>query len=374
MIHQYFATVGRGLEDIASQEIIKLGGENVKTDFTGVHFEGDKELLYRVNLWSRTIFRVLWTLKVVPSADADELYDSVRSFDWSDFLSPSQTLVVHCTGKSPRLNHSHFTALQVKRAIVDQQEEKYGVRSDIDTENPDVIINAHIRHNKCTLSLDSSGESLHRRGYRPAMGRAPLKETLAAALLSMTDWTPDLPLVDPLCGSGTFPIEATLMALNIAPGLYRKDFAFQRWTNFDPDLWDKVFGEAEASERDTMPIITGSDAEEDVIIQARSNARACGFADKIKFYHQRLMDVEAPAEHGVLICNPPYGKRLSETEQLFPLYKLLGDVLKQRFKGWTGYILSGNKELTKKIGLRTSQRIPVDNGGIPCTLLKYDLY
>ncbi|MBE9223327.1 class I SAM-dependent RNA methyltransferase [Cyanobacterium stanieri LEGE 03274] len=374
MTYQYFATVGRGLEDIASQEIISLGGDNVKADFTGVHFQGDLELLYRVNLWCRTIFRVLWTLKVVPSYDSEQLYQSVKKFDWSDFLSPSQTFVVHCTGKSPRLNHSHFTALQVKRAIVDQQQEKYGVRSDIDTENPDVIINAHIRENKCTLSLDSSGESLHRRGYRPAMGRAPLKETLAAALLYMTDWTPDLPLVDPLCGSGTFAIEATLMALNIAPGLYRREFAFQRWNNYDSDLWDDVFRKAEEAEKDTMPIIVGSDADEDVVLQAQSNARACGFADKVKFYHQKLIDVEAPADHGILICNPPYGKRLSETEQLFPFYKLLGDVLKQRFKGWTAYILCGNKELSKKVGLRTSRRIPVDNGGIPCTLLKYDLY
>lgn len=374
MTYQYFATVGRGLEEIASQEIIKLGGQNVQTDFTGVHFQGDRTLLYRVNLWSRTIFRVLWMLETIPSQDPEQLYKNVKKIDWSTYINPSETLAVHCTGKNSRLNHSHFTALQVKNAIVDQQQEKYGTRSDIDTQNPDIIINAHIRENKCTLSLDSSGDSLHRRGYRPAMGMAPLKETLAAAILQMTDWNPELPLIDPLCGSGTFPIEAALMALNIAPGLYRQEFAFQRWHDYDSDVWEKVFTEAEASEKETMPIIMGSDADEEVIKQARSNARACGFADKLQFHHQKLIDVEPPADHGVLICNPPYGKRLSETEQLFPFYKLLGDVLKQRFKGWTAYILCGNKELTKKVGLRTSQRIPVDNGGIPCTLLKYELY
>jgi len=374
MTYQYFATVGRGLEEIAAQELIKLGAKNVLTDFTGVHFQGDQKLLYKVNLWARTIFRVLVALETVRSHNPQQLYQNVKKIDWSDYLTPEQTLAVHCTGKNEKLNHSHFTALQVKNAIVDQQQEKYGIRSNIDTQNPDIIINAHIADNNCTLSLDSSGESLHRRGYRPAVGLAPLKETLAAALLQVAEWTPELPFVDPLCGSGTLPIEATLMARGIAPGLYRRQFAFQNWADYNVDLWEELFTEAENSEQDNLPIIVGSDADEEVIKQARNNARACGFADKITFHHQRLAEVEAPADHGILICNPPYGKRLSETEQLFPFYKLLGDVLKQRFKGWTAYILSGNGQLTKKIGLRTSQRIPVDNGGIACTLLKYELY
>ncbi|MBF2056682.1 MAG: class I SAM-dependent RNA methyltransferase [Cyanobacterium sp. T60_A2020_053] len=374
MQYEYFATVARGLEEMLAEELQELGAPTTATDFTGVHFEGDLSLLYRVNLWSRLAFRILRKIAVVKSNNPDQLYDSVKTVDWSLYLSPEQTFLVNCTGKNPRLNHSHFTALQIKQAIVDQQQENQRPRSNIDTQNPDIIINAHIHENQCILSLDSTGESLHRRGYRSAMGRAPIKETLASAIIKMSNWTPDLPFFDPLCGSGTLPLEATLIALNIAPGLYRRGFAFQQWADYDADLWEKMFREAETQEKDLQPLIMGSDADEDVILQAKNNARACGFADKIKFSQQRLADIEAPADHGILICNPPYGKRLGDTEQLIPLYKMLGDVMKQRFRGWTAYILSGNKELTKKVGLRTSARIPIDNGGIPCTLLKYELY
>lgn len=374
-MNNYFATVARGLEAIAAQELEELGAKNVRPDFTGVHFQGDKALLYRVNLWARTIFRVLVPIAEVKSYNAQQLYRSVQKLDWTEYIQPNMSIAVNCTGKNNNLNHTHFTALQIKNAIVDWQRDKYGDRSDIDVENPDLLINAHIHKNRCTLSLDSSGSSLHRRGYRPAMGIAPLKETLAAALIVMSEWTPDLAFFDPLCGSGTLPIESALKALNIAPGLYRQRFGFETWLDFDKSLWQSIRTEAEAAKLTQLskPII-GSDRDLDIIEQARTNAQNCGIETQVRFYHQELAKVEAPADKGIIICNPPYGQRIGNTEELVSLYKLLGDIFKQRFTGWIAYVLTGNKELSKKIGLRTSRRLPVYNGSLPCTLLKYELY
>ena len=374
-MNDYFATVARGLEEIAAQELIFLGAQEVKTDFLGVYFQGDQELLYRVNLWSRIIFRVLVKIDKVKSFDAKSLYNSVQKIDWSEYLNPEMTLAVTCTGKNKQLNHSHFTALQIKNAIVYQQQQQYNKRSDIDAKNPDLLVNAHIDNNRCTISLDSSGSSLHRRGYRPAMGLAPLKETLAAALIQMTDWTPELPFFDPLCGSGTLPIEAAMQALKIAPGLSRSNFGFQTWLDYDEALWDRLITEAKDSQLKTLDIpIIGSDRDFDIIDQAYTNADNCGLGEQIQFRQQELSEIQPPAEKGIIICNPPYGERLGTTEELESLYKMLGDIFKQRFKGWTAYILTGNKQLSKKVGLRTSRRIPVYNGSLACTLLKYELY
>ena len=377
-MNQYFATVARGLEPIAAQELERLGALEVRPDFTGVHFVGDSALLYRVNLWARTIFRVLVTLREFPCPDGDRLYQEVQKIDWDQYLQPHNTLAVQATGGNRQLNHTHFTALQVKNAIVDQQRRQFGQRSSINTENPDLLINVHIHQNRGILSLDSSGASLHRRGYRPAMGIAPLKETLAAALLDMAEWEPSLPFLDPLCGSGTLPLEASLKALNIAPGLFRKQFAFEKWPDFDEALWQQLLKEAENSELPELkaPII-GCDRDLDILNQARINAEQCGVADKVKFTQTDLSVLsllEAPADNGVIICNPPYGERLGDARELGDLYKLLGDVFKQCFKGWTAFVLTGNKELAKRIGLKAARRIPVYNGSIVCTLLKYELY
>jgi putative N6-adenine-specific DNA methylase len=374
-MNHYFATVARGLEPIAAQELERLGAKEVRPDFTGVHFVGDTALLYRVNLWARTIFRVLVTLREFPCPDADRLYQEVQKIDWEQYLQSDSTLAVNATGGNRQLNHTHFTALQVKNAIVDQQRRQSGERSSVDTENPDVLINVHIYQDRCTLSLDSSGTSLHRRGYRPAMGIAPLKETLAAALLEMAQWEPSLPFLDPLCGSGTLPLEASLKALNIAPGLFREQFAFENWLDFDQELWDEVLKEANDNEISELKApIFGSDRDPDILDQARINAQQCGVADQVTFTETELSQLEAPADCGVIICNPPYGERLGDASELGDFYKLLGDVFKQRFKGWTAFVLTGNKELAKKVGLKAARRIPVYNGSIACTLLKYELY
>ena len=373
-IESYFATTARGLEEITAQELTKLGAKNVEPDFTGVHFQGDKRLLYKVNLWGRTIFRVLKVIKTIKSKNRHQLYQQVQKINWSQYLQPEQTLAVKATGQNKELNHTHFTALQIKDAIVDQQKHFTGRRSDIDPKDPEIYVNAHIYNDQCVLSLDSTGESLHRRGYRPAIGVAPIKETLAAALVYLSEWQGDRVLYDPFCGSGTILLEAALIGLNIAPGLSRDYYYFQNWADFDAQLWEELLDEAESVQKNKMSPIIGSDVDKEVLRQAQTNTKTCQLHQEIKVFQKHLVDIEPPAETGVILCNPPYGKRISDTESLFPLYKLLGDVLKQRFTGWTAYIFSGNKELTKKIGLRTSKRVPIVNGGINCTLLKYDLY
>lgn len=374
-MNQYFATVARGLEPIAAQELERLGAQEVRPEFTGVHFVGDKTLLYRVNLWARTIFRVLVPIREFSCPNSDMLYQEVQKISWDDYLQPHNTLAVNCTGGNETLNHTHFTALQVKNAIVDQQRLKLGERSNVDAKNPDVLINAHIHQDRCILSLDSSGKSLHRRGYRQAMGTAPLKETLAAALLDMAEWDSSLPFLDPLCGSGTLPLEAGLKALNIAPGLFHLCFAFESWADFDEQLWQELLTEAQNSEIPNLKApISGSDRDPNVLTQARSNAERCGIEHQITFTTTELSQLEAPADCGVLICNPPYGERLGDPQELGALYKTLGDIFKQRFKGWTAFILTGNKELAKRVGLKASRRIPVYNGSLACTLLKYELY
>jgi putative N6-adenine-specific DNA methylase len=373
--NNYFATVAPGLELVAASELEKLGAKEVNPDVNGVHFQGDLALLYRVNLWARTIYRVLVSIADIKAFNAEQLYYNVQKIDWNKYLSPQQTFAVNCTGGNNNLNHTHFTALQIKNAIVDLQRKNKGQRSNIDPENPDLLVNAHIYKNRCLLSLDSSGGSLHRRGYRPAMGLAPLKETLAAGLLELAEWKSDLPFLDPLCGSGTLAIEAALKSLNIAPGLYRQSFGFQTWQDFDNSLWQKLLQSAKDSQLTTLSApIFGSDHDSEIIEQAITNSELCSLGDRIRFSQKELSEIEAPAERGIIICNPPYGKRIGEEQELEALYKLLGDVFKQRFKGWTAYILTGNKQLAKKVGLKASKRIPVYNGSLPCTLLKYELY
>jgi len=374
-VNQYFATVARGWESLAAIEIENLGGKSLSNGFCGVNFCGDRQLLYKTNLHARLPFRILLKIDEFPCQDADDLYRGIKKIDWQLYLSPDYSLAVNATGKNKALNHTHFTALQVKNAIVDRQREELGDRSPIDPKNPDVLVNIHIDRDRCLVSLDSSGSSLHRRGYRRAVGSAPLKESLAAGLISLSDWQPDLPFFDPLCGSGTLPIEAGLQALNIAPGLFRTNFGFETWPDFDRNLWNNLVKQARSDRQDSlMAAISGSDRDRDVIKQARDNAFICGLEKQIQFQQKDLAQIEAPADRGVLFCNPPYGARLGSDRDLGEFYRLLGKVLKERFKGWTAFVLSGNKQLASSIGLKSSQRIPFYNGSIPCKLMKYELY
>ena len=374
-MNQYFATVPRGLEAIAAEELTQLQARGVQPGKAGVHFEGDRALLYQVNLWARIPFRILLKLQAFPCDDAEALYRGAQGLDWSQYLTPEYTLAVDATGGNRALNHSHFTALQVKNAIVDQQRRQFGQRSSVDTRHPDVRINLHIECDRAILSMDSSGESLHRRGYRAAIGCAPLKETLAAALIELAEWDPRLPFLDPLCGSGALPLEASLKSLNIAPGLFRRQFGFETWPNFDAELWQSLRQQADSSRKriGSVPII-GSDRDPEMIRQARANALQCGVSEQVQFSQQDIADLEAPFDQGLIICNPPYGERLGKRENLGDFYRLLGSVLKQRFKGWTAFVLSGNKALSQHIGLKSARRVTVYNGGLKCQLLKYELY
>ena len=372
---KYFATVARGLEEVAAKELQHLGAEAIAPEFTGVAFTGDRELLYRVNLWARIPFRILVSIHECRCRDAKDLYRGIQAIDWADYLQPEQTLAVRATGKNAQLNHTHYTALQVKNAIVDQQREAFGRRSSVDTHEPDVSINVHVRDDRAVISLNSSGDSLHRRGYRPAVGSAPLKETFAAALLDLAEWTPDIPLFDPMCGSGTFLLEAALRSLNIAPGLFRDRFAFESWSDFDAELWNRLRNQAidEQHTRLSHPIV-GSDRDFDVLDEASTNLIEGGLAQHIQLSQREFAEIEPPADHGILVCNPPYGERLGDAQQLGAFYKQMGDIFKQRFKGWTAFILSGNPALTKHIGLRASRRMVVYNGSIECRWLKYELF
>jgi putative N6-adenine-specific DNA methylase len=374
-VERYFATVAPGLEAIAAEELTQLGAKSVQASFSGVAFAGDRALLYRANLWGRTLFRVLMPLTEFSCTSAKELYQEVRSLPWETYLTPEDTLAVDCTGKNRALNHSHFSALQVKNAIVDQQRQQFGARSNVDLEDPDLRLNLHIHRDRATLSLDSSGSSLHRRGYRAAVGTAPLKETLAAAILKLARYSPELPFLDPLCGSGTLALEAALQAANIAPGLFRERFGFECWPDFDAELWQSLKDEAQAARRDTCPAyIGGSDVDDEVLEQARQNAAAAGVQDLIEFRAQDIREIEAPSDRGLLICNPPYGERLGDVQELRSFYRLLGDIFKQRFKGWTAYVFTGNRELAKEVGLRPARRIPLSSGGLDCRLLEFELY
>lgn len=374
-MNQYFATVARGLEALAARELEQLGAHAVEPGFCGASFKGDRALLYRVNLWARLPFRILMKLHEFPCQDADDLYRGIQTIDWATYLTPDLTLAVNATGKSERLNHTHFTALRVKTAIVEQQQEALGDRSDVELQSPDVQISVHIDRDICTVNLDSSGKSLHRRGYRPAVGAAPLKESLAAALIQLSGWQPEQMFYDPLCGSGTLPLEASLKALNIAPGLFREQFGFETWLDADLVLLEQLIQEAVESQRDSLLApIWGSDRDENVIEQAIANATNCGVINHVYFAAIDLADVIAPADSGILFCNPPYGERLGRDSDLGLFYKQLGDVLKHRFKGWTAFVLSGNKELSQSIGLKSSQRVTVYNGALPCQLMKYELY
>jgi len=369
-----FAAVPRGAEEVCEQELRALGIEQVSAARGGVSFVADRAGLYRANLWLRSASRVLVKLASFPCASPDELYAGVHAIDWNGLLTPDMTLAVDCSLRDSALTHSGFVALKTKDAVVDRIREARGSRPNVDTSSPDVRINIHLVKNVCTVSLDSSGDSLDRRGYRLERNEAPLRETLAAAIIGLTGWNGSVPLADPMCGSGTIPIEAALLASRTAPGRNRS-FGFQTWLDFDSALWNRIVAEAEEGIR-KMPLglITGFDQDSRALKLARRNADNAGFEGQVHFFHASLEEFRPEGDKGVVIINPPYGKRLGEEEDLKELYCSIGDILKQRCRGWTGFVLTGNLELAKYIGLKASRRFVLFNGPIECRLLRYELY
>ncbi|GFE57521.1 class I SAM-dependent RNA methyltransferase [Geobacter sp. AOG1] len=371
---QFFATTGKGVEGVLARELVMLGMGNVSQEAGGVRFRGGIDACYRANLWLRTANRVLLPLTEFACQNPQELYEGVRTIAWERWLTPDLTLAVDCNLRDSAMTHSGFVALKTKDAMVDRLRDHFGRRPSVDTKDPDLRVNVHLVKNRCTISLDTSGAPLDRRGYRLARTEAPLRETLAAALLELTEWDGTVPLVDPMCGSGTIPIEAALKAGRRAPGLFRQ-FGFERWPTFDRTLWQRLLGEARDEALVTLPVpIVGSDISARAVATARENCERAGVAGLVQLAQRELADFTPPPAPGILLVNPPYGQRLGEEEALKPLYRQLGDVMKQRCKGYTAYIFTGSAELAKCVGLRATRRIVLFNGPLECRLLKYDLY
>ena len=368
-----------GLEDAAASELTALGCQAVSRLRRAVRFQTDLAGYYRLHLQARLPFRLLLELAQFPCRSKDELYDGVqRAVDWSRWLPPGATFRVDATGSAPGLNHSHYSALQVKNALVDLQRQQWGARSSVDLDNPDLSIHLHLGGGEAALSLDGSGGSLHRRGYRAAMGLAPLKENLAAGLIALTGWDGSVPLADPLCGSGTLLIEAACMALGRAPGLGRH-FALERWPKFDSQLWQQERQTASALAQETLPsgeplaAIVGREQDPGVLDQAHSNSKAAGIATSLELSLGDCRDFMPPPGPGIMVCNPPYGERIGERDGLEPLYADLGRMVKERCGGWSLWLLSGNPELTGALKMKATRRIPISNGGIDCRWLHYEV-
>jgi putative N6-adenine-specific DNA methylase len=372
---RYFATCGRGIEPILADELRALGAADVSPGRGGVAFAGDRALLYQANLGLRTAVRVLVPILEADVASPDELYDAVRAFDWSRCLTPDHTLAVDCNVRDSQITHSKYAALRVKDAICDQFLARTGRRPRVDVERPMVGLNLHIHRDHAVLSLDSSGDSLHKRGYRPVQTRAPLNEALAAAIVLRTGWRGETPFVDPLCGSGTLPIEAAWLALRRPPGLTRRHFGFMGWMDYDVGLWTQLRDEARRGVLKALPApVVGSDVRGDAVALATANARAAGIGHLLRFERRDLADFcPPPGPPGVFVCNPPYGERLGEERELRGLYRLLGEVLTQRCRGWTAWVFTGNQRLAGMIGLKPASETPLFNGKIPCRLLEYRL-
>ena len=372
--YTYFATAARGLEPVVAAELRALGFDTISETTGGVAFQGSLAAGYKANLWLRSATRVLLRLAHFPAQSPQALYEAARQLPWEEFLSVYQTLAVHANVRDSAMTHSHYVALKTKDAIVDRFRDKFGRRPSVDTRMPDVQINVHLAADQCTISLDMSGDSLHKRGYRTRTGSAPLNEALAAGILHLAGYDGTQPFYDPMCGSGTFVIEAALIAGNIAPGLTRERFGFMSWSTFAQESWHELLQEAREAQRPIPVPIAGSDISGPMITMALKNARRANVLQHVKLRRSDISEVTSPAETGIVLCNPPYGERIGEKKALQALYRRIGDVYKQRFRGHNGFIFTGNIELLKSVGLKTNQRIILYNGPIESRLVRYALY
>jgi putative N6-adenine-specific DNA methylase len=372
----FFATTANGVEPVLARELVDLGAQEVTLSSGGVYFQGTMETCYRANLWLRTASRVLLPLNNFPCSEPEELYHQVRHLRWEDHLSPSMTFAVDAyTRDTPNIKNAQYAALKAKDAIADRLRDKFGERPNVDRVHPHLRVNVHLQQEHCTVSLDSSGDGLHKRGYRLLDYQAPLKESLAAALILLSEADFSIPLVDPMCGSGTILIEAALMAAKIAPGILRRNFGFQTWLDCDHHLWQALLDEAQSKKKSHLRApLRGSDYSVVALKAAVLNARRAGVSSLVRFERADVLTLSLEEKKGVLLFNPPYGSRMGRRTELKTFYKTLGDVLKRRCKGWTVNIFTGDPELVKSIGLHASKRIILYNGPIECRLLRYEMY
>ena len=369
------ASISQGLEKEGAKELIELGAKSVTASRRHISFEADMACLYRIHLRARLSFRFLREVVRFPCHGPNELYGGVQSLiDWENWLQPRQSFRVDVTGFGEGLSHTHFTALQVKNAIIDLQRDRLGVRSSIDLNNPDICFHLHLSNYQAVLSVDGSNSSLHKRGYRPAVGIAPIKETLAAGLMRMTEWDGTNNLVDPLCGSGTFLIEAVSMLIGLASGMDRQ-FLFKNWPDFDISIWNKELKMAQKIKplNRKLPKIIGCEVDEIIAHSAIENVRKAGLEDYIEITNCPFQECQLPPGLGFLICNPPYGKRIGDENELPNLYKQLGQYCKEKASGWELWLLNGNPKLSKYLGMKASQRFQVNNGSIDCRWLNYKI-
>ena len=361
-----------GLEPVLAKELTQLGANEVQIGRRMVSFMGDKEMMYRANFQLHTAIRILKPIKHFKALSADDVYREVQKIDWSEYIGLDKTFAVDSVVFSEEFRHSKFVAYKVKDAIVDQFREKTGKRPNISVANPDIRLNIHIAEDKCTLSLDSSGESLHRRGYRQESVEAPLNEVLAAGMILMTGWQGETDFIDPMCGSGTLLVEAALIAHNMAPGLFRKEYAFEKWPDFDSDLFDRIYND-DSSEREFTHHIYGYDVDIKAVNTARLNVRAAGLLNDITVEEADFKNFTQPKEKSIIVTNPPYGERIS-TPDLLGTYKMIGERLKHQFLNNDAWILSYREECFDQIGLKPSIKIPVYNGSLECEFRKYQIF
>lgn len=372
-IYDFVATTLFGLEDVLVSELKDLGATDIEKLRRAVKFKGDLALMYRCNLQLRTAIKVLRPIASFEAKDENELYNKVRRIVWSRLLTTEQTFAIDGTTSGEVFTHSKFVALKTKDAIVDQFRDRYGVRPSVDVEDPDLRINIHISGTTCDVSLDSSGVSLGKRGYRLVQSVAPLSEVLAAGILMLTGWDQRKPLIDPMCGSGTFPIEAAMLATNTAPGRLRH-FAFEKWKDFKPALWAEIKEEADADRIPFSGKIYGRDMDNWSVGIAAENAERAGVADLISFEKADFLEDDPHFKDGVVVMNPPYGERLMEQNEMIPFYKEIGTRLKHFYTGCDAWMISGNLEAIKFVGLKPSKKVKIYNGPMECKLHKFELY
>lgn len=373
---EMLAKTFKGLEQVLATELVQLGANNVQVERRAVSFTGDKRMLYTANMCLRTASRVLVPILSFKAQKADDIYEQVKALDWSQYMTIKTTFQIDATVYSDYFRHSQFVTYRVKDAIVDYWMEHENQRPSVKLEGADLYLNVHIAGDRVTLSLDSSGESLHKRGYRVANTQAPINEALAAGMLLLAGWNGQSDFYDPMCGSGTLLIEAALIARNIAPGVYRQGFAFEKWADFDANLWDEVYND-DSREREFKHKIYGSDAGFYAVQAATKNIQSASLQRDIEVKQIRVEELrlaDTNTEGALVMINPPYGERLSQDKNVLRLYQDMGTALKHQFSGATAWVISSNEEALKCIGLRPAKKIHLVNGDLECLFNKYELF
>lgn len=372
---EFFVSTNVGLVEVLEAELENLGLNITKTVRAGVFFEGNWDDCYKVNLHSRVASRVLKPIMRFVAYQPEEFYGQMLKHDFSRYIDVDQTFAIDASTRDSMMKDQRFIAMKAKDAIADQFMDKFGRRPDVDAKNPDLLVHVRAVKNQFTVMIDTSGTSLFMRGYRLESGDAPLKENLAAGLIYLSEWDKSSPIVDPMCGSGTILIEAAQMALNIAPGLSRKSFGFQKLKNYKPEVWEKLVDDAIASELEDLPFkLYGFDIDGDILKKAKSNAKRAGVENVIQFKYDQIATLAAPCEKGMIITNPPYGARIGDEDNLRDVYKDFSHTLKVQFKNWEAWLLAGNKDLIADLKLKSSRKHFVFNGAIECRFLKYEMF